>query len=134
VIYHLVKHVNDDRKFEVKCCILTNEGDLGEPGVPFKFPTIESYLDYYKHTASAIRRADPNAKIGGPSPANSHSDQVDALVAAAGEGKVPLDVLSFHSYSNDPEAFRHMIETTQAKLAGYPSLSRVQTFIDQFEL
>jgi xylan 1,4-beta-xylosidase len=133
VIYHLVKHVNEDRKFGVKCWILSNEGDLGEPGgVPFKFPTIESYLDYYKHTASAIRRADPNAKIGGPSPANSHSDQVDALVAAAGEGKVPLDVLSFHGYSNDPETFRHMIETIQAKLARYPSLSHVQTFIDQW--
>lgn len=133
LIYHLVKHVNDDRKFGVKCWILTNEGDLGEPGgVPFKFPTIESYLDYFKHTASAIRRADPNAKIGGPSPANSHSDQVDALITAAGEGKVPLDVLSFHGYNNDPEGFRHMIETMQAKLARYPSLSHVQTFIDQW--
>ena len=133
VIFHLVKHVNQERKFGVKCWILSNEGDLGEPGgVPFKFPTTESYLEYYKHTASAILRADPNARIGGPSPANSSSPQVDDLIAAAGEGKVPLDVLSFHGYSNDPNVFRKMIETMQTKLAKFPSLSHVQTFIDQW--
>jgi xylan 1,4-beta-xylosidase len=134
VIYHLVKHV-EARKFGVSFWILSNEGDHGEPGgVPYKFPTNESYLEYYQHTARAIRRADPNAKIGGPSPAYSSSSQIDALIAAAGEGKVPLDVLSFHGFTNDPEVYRHMIETMQAKLARYPSLSHVQTFIDQWNI
>jgi hypothetical protein len=132
VVYHVVKHC-EGREFGVRFWILSNEGDLGEPGgVPFKFLTTESYLEYFKHTASAILRADPNAKIGGPSPANSRSTQVDDLIAAAGEGKVPLDVLSFHGYSNDPNVFREMIETMQKKLAKYPSLSHVQTFIDQW--
>lgn len=132
VIYHLVKHVNE-RKFGVQFWILSNEGDLGEPGgVPYKFPTIESYLEYFKHTAGAILRADPNAKIGGPSPANANSVQVDALISAAADGKVPLDYLTFHGYGDDPEVFRRITETMKAKLARYSSLGHVQTFIDQW--
>lgn len=132
VIFHLVKHANE-RKFGVKLWILSNEGDLGEPGgVPFRFPDVDSYLEYYKHTSSAILRADPGAKIGGPSPANWKSDQVDALIAAAGSREVPLDFLTFHGYYNDPEMFREMIETINAKLKKYPSLRDVQTFIDQW--
>lgn len=132
VIFHVVKHVND-RNFGVKLWILTNEGDLGEPGgVPFRFPNVDSYLEYFRHTASAILRADPSAKIGGPAPANWKSDEVDALIAAAGKGEVPLDFLTFHGYNNDPEMFRHMIDTMKAKLSSYPSLTRVQTFIDQW--
>lgn len=132
VIFHLVKHVND-RKFGVKLWILTNEGDLGEPGgVPYRFRDLRSYLAYFKHTASAILRADPGAKIGGPSAANSKSDEVDALIDAAGKGEVPLDFLTFHAYSNDPEMFRQTIETMKAKLSKYSSLSHVQTYVDQW--
>ena len=132
LIYHLVKHVNE-RKFGVKFWILSNEGDLGEPGgVPYRFPTVESYLEYFGHTARAILRADPNAKIGGPSPANSKSAQLDAVISTAAEGKIPLDFLTFHGYSDDPEMFGSMIAAMKAKLARYPSLSHVQTYIDQW--
>ncbi|HYM05487.1 MAG TPA: hypothetical protein VEU11_02910, partial [Terriglobales bacterium] len=135
LIDHLVRHVNLDRKFGIKYWILSNEGDLGEPGgVPFKFPSTQSLLEYYQHTAHAIHRADPNAKIGGPSPAFTGSPQVDALIDAAGQGRVPLDLLSFHGYSNDPEAYRHMVESMRAKLAKYPSLSHVEMFIDQWNM
>jgi len=135
LIFQVVKHCNQDRKFGVMYWIVANEGDNGEPGgVPYKFPTTQSYLEYYQHTASAIKRADPHAQVGGPAPAFSRSPQVDALIAAAGEGKVPLDLLVFHGYSNDPEEFRRMIELMRAKLAKYPSLSQVPTFIDQWNM
>jgi len=135
LIYQLVKHTNVDRKFGIKYWIVSNEGDLGEPGgVPYKFPTTHSYLEYYQHTAHAIHRADPDAKIGGPAPAFAGSPLVDALIEAAGEGKVPLDLLCFHGYTNDPEVYRHMVESMRAKLAKYPSLGHVQTFIDQWNI
>jgi len=135
LIFQVVKHCNQDRKYGVEYWNLTNEGDIGEPGgVPFKFVTFESYLEYYQHTASAIHRADPHAKVGGPAPANAASPEIDALIAAAGEGKVPLDFLSFHGYSNDPREYRRMVESMRAKLAKYPSLSRTPTFIDQWNM
>jgi len=135
LIYQVVKHCNQDRKYGIEQWILTNEADIGEPGgVPFKFLTRESYLRYYLHTASAIRRADPQAKIGGPSPANSDSHQVDDLLAAAAEGQVPLDFLSFHGYNNDPEQHGRMVESMRAKLAKYPSLGQLPTFNDQWNM
>ncbi|MGO9204162.1 MAG: hypothetical protein ACLQM8_26885 [Limisphaerales bacterium] len=45
-----------------------------------------------------------------------------------------MDLLSFHGYSNDPERFRRLIKSMRAKLAKYPSLSQVQTFIDQWNM
>jgi len=45
-----------------------------------------------------------------------------------------LDLLSFHGYSNNPEFYRHMIESMRAKLAKYPSLAHVRTFIDQWNI
>ena len=135
LIFQLVKHCNQDRKYGIEYWILSNEGDLGEPGgVPYKFVTLESYLVYYQHTAGAIHRADPHAKVGGPSPAHAGSPQIDALIAAAGEGKVPLELLSFHGYSNDPKEFKRLVESMRAKLAKYPSLSQVPTFIDQWNI
>jgi xylan 1,4-beta-xylosidase len=135
LVYQVVKHCNQDRKYGIEYWILTNEADIGEPGgVPFKFLTPESYLRYYQHTASAIHRADPKAKVGGPSTANPASPQNDVLIAAAGQGKVPLEFLSFHLYSNDPQEFRRLIDSMHAKLAQYPSLSKLPTFIDQWNM
>ncbi|HVN81833.1 MAG TPA: hypothetical protein VMW38_22815 [Terriglobia bacterium] len=135
LVYLVVKHCNQDRKYGIEYWILTNEADIGEPGgVPFKFLTRESYLRYYQHTASAIHRADPHAKVGGPSPANTASPQVEDLIAAAGEGKVPLDFLSFHGYNNDPEKHGQLVKSMRAKLAKYPSLSQLPTFNDQWNM
>ena len=40
LIFQLVKHCNQDRKYGIEYWILSNEGDIGEPGgVPFRFPT-----------------------------------------------------------------------------------------------
>ena len=41
-----------------------DEPDIGEDGgCPYRFQP-ESYVHYYRHTAAAIRRADPAAKAG----------------------------------------------------------------------
>ena len=135
LVYQVVKHCNQERKYGIEYWILTNEADIGEPGgVPFKFLTPESYLRYYQHTANAIHRADPGAKVGGPSTANPASSQNDELIAAAAAGKVPLEFLSFHLYSNDPQEFRRITDSMHAKLAKYASLSKLPTFIDQWNM
>ena len=135
LIYQLVRHCNHDAKFGIEYWLVANEGDIGEPGgVPYKFPTPQSYLSYYHHTVDAIRRADPKAKVGGPAPANYRSPFVDALIDSAGRGDVPLDFLCFHLYHNDPEEFGRLIDGMRAKLAKHPRLLQTETMIDQWNM
>jgi hypothetical protein len=136
LIYQLVRHCND-RNYGITYWLVENEGDIGEmSGCPYKF-TPESYLRYYQHTVSAIRRADPKAKVGGPAPAayeNFGSPFVDALTNYAAREAVPFDFLCFHGYNNDPRWFRELIEHMKDKLAAHPQLSHVETMIDQWNI
>ena len=135
LIFQLVRHCNQDRKFGIEYWLVANEGDIGEPGgVPYKFPTFQSYFLYYQHTVSAIRRADPKAMVGGPAPANYKSSFIDALIDSAGRGEAPLDFLCFHTYSNDPEEFGKLIDSMKAKLAKQFKLSNTETMIDQWNM
>src|ERR1700745_2718033 len=66
LIFRLVQHCNQDRKFGIEYWEIGNEGDMGESGgCPYKFKP-DDYLVYYSHTAKAILNADPRAKVGGP--------------------------------------------------------------------
>jgi len=135
LVYQLVRHCNQDRKFGIEYWLVANEGDIGEPGgVPYKFPTFQSYLSYYQHTVSAIRRADPKVKVGGPAPADHKSPFIDALIDSAGRGEAPLDFLCFHLYSNDPREFEKLIDSMKAKLAKHSQLSHAETMIDQWNM
>jgi hypothetical protein len=134
LIYQLVKHCNQVRKFGIEYWEIGNEGDIGEPGgCPYKF-TPQNYLRYYLHTVTAIRRADPNAKVGGPALANYRSPIGDALIDFCGRGKAPLDFLSWHMYTNDPENLWRSIDRMKAKLARYPQLSHVETILDEWNM
>ena len=134
LIYQLVKHCNQDRKFGIEYWEVGNEGDIGESGgCPYKF-TPQSYVSYYGHTVRAIRRADPHAKVGGPALAGYQSPLGDALIASAGQGQVPLDFISWHLYSNDPREFWKTIDYMQAKLAKYPQLNQVETILDEWNM
>jgi xylan 1,4-beta-xylosidase len=134
LIYQLVKHCNQVRKFGIEYWEIGNEGDIGEPGgSPYKF-TPQNYLRYYLHTVTTIRRADPNAKVGGPALANYRSPIGDALIDFCGRGKAPLDFLSWHMYTNDPRNLWHTIGVMKAKLARYPQLSHVETILDEWNM
>jgi hypothetical protein len=134
LIYRLVKHCNQDRHFGIEYWEISNEGDIGEPGgSPYKF-TPQNYVAYYQHTVSAIRRADPAAKVGGPALANYRSPIGDALIDFCGQGKAPLDFLSWHMYTNDPRDLWRSIETMKAKLAKYPQLNNVETILDEWNM
>jgi hypothetical protein len=134
LVYQLVKHCNQDRKFGIAYWEVANEGDIGEPGgCPYKF-TPQNYVPYYEHTVGAIRRADPHAKVGGPTLAYYNSPLADALIDSAGQGQVPLDFLSWHLYNNDPREFWKTIDYMKAKLAKYPQLSQVETILTEWNM
>jgi len=110
-----------------------NEPDIGEiGGCPGLF-TPEDYCTYYEHTARAIRRADPNAKVGGPALSYYGRPHMRALVEHCATRRVPLDFVSWHGYSNDPALWPESIAKVKALLAEFPQLA-CETIIDEWNV
>jgi xylan 1,4-beta-xylosidase len=112
---------------------IANEPDIGEDGgCPYKF-TPEGYARYYQHTALAIRKADPDAKIGGPALANPNSPLFPELLRSVKEKGLPLDFISWHIYNNDPEKIRATVERKKEQLREFPSL-HPETILDEWNM
>jgi hypothetical protein len=132
LVYRLVKHYKD-RGAGIRYWEVANEPDIGEDGgCPYRFKP-DSYVDYYQHTAAAILRADPDARVGGPALANVRSPLLPALVEAAAGGKVRLHFVSWHIYSSEPARVRGTIDYVNGFLAKYPSV-KVETFLDEWNM
>jgi hypothetical protein len=112
---------------------IANEPDIGEDGgCPYRFKP-ESYARYYQHTAAAILRADPAARVGGPALASAHSPILPALLGFCSINTVPLHFVSWHIYSSEPGAVRGTIDYVKDLLTHYPSL-RVETILDEWNM
>jgi hypothetical protein len=112
---------------------IANEPDIGESGgCPYRF-TPEGYVRYYRHTAAAIRRADPSAKVGGPALANPESPILPALLKAAQSDHLPLDFISWHIYNSDPLKIRATIDRKMELLKQFPDL-HPETFLDEWNM
>ncbi len=110
-----------------------NEGDIGEiGGSPYRF-TPENYVRYYRHTVTAILRADPEAHVGGPAIANYKSPILPWLLAATDKEKIPLSFVSWHIYSSDPKAIQGTVEYVTGLLAQHPSL-HPETILDEWNM
>jgi hypothetical protein len=132
LIFEMVRHYQS-RGSHIRYWEISNEPDIGENGgCPYLF-TPESYVRYYNHTAAAILRADPLAKVGGPALANVRSPLFPALLEAAGTGKTPLHFVSWHIYNSDPQAVRKTIDYARDLLAKYPSV-HVETFLNEWNM
>jgi len=134
LIFELVRHCNQRRRYGIEYWEVSNEPDIGEDGgCPYRFKP-EDYFTYYRHTASAILRADPEAKVGGPALAGYRSRLGDALIEHCGKGDAPLHFFSWHIYSNDPRQFRRSIEEVKGKLGKYPRLAATETILDEWNM
>lgn len=134
LIAQLVRHVNRERKYGVEYWEVGNEVDIGEAGgCPYLFQPDE-YVRFYTHTASAILRADPKAKVGGPALAGYNSLIGDALLKHCANGNAPLHFFSWHVYDSDPAAFGRSIRDVKGKLASYPALKNVETVLDEWNM
>jgi hypothetical protein len=132
LISAMVAHYRE-RGSEVKYWEIANEPDIGESGgCPYKF-TPEGYARYYSHTALAIRKADPEAKIGGPALANPNSEILPALLTACQHDHLPLDFVSWHIYDNNPAAIRATIDRKHEQLRAFPSL-HPETILDEWNM
>ena len=134
LIEHLVRHCNVEKKYGIKYWEVGNEVDIGESGgSPYKF-TPDEYTQFYSHTADAILRADPQAKVGGPALANYHSPIGTALIKYCGAGKAPLSFFSWHIYNSHPDVYVKSIRMFKKELAEYPRLDHVETVIDEWNM
>ncbi|WP_432710538.1 GH39 family glycosyl hydrolase [Pedobacter sp.] len=131
-VYNVVKHYKD-RNSGIVHWEVGNEVDIGEDGgTPYRFKP-EAYATYYKHTVAAIRKADPEAKVGGPALSWYKSPILPELLRRSSAEKLPLDFVSFHTYHNSPTAIREQIRYVKALIAEYPSL-RPETIINEWNM
>jgi hypothetical protein len=96
----------------------------------------EAYCKLYRATAKGVRRADPEAKVGGPALASGPFENKERGHCFHGRGfarglmlwcqqeKLPLDFVSWHEYFQPPDVFIKEAEEFRSALAGFPELER----------
>jgi hypothetical protein len=132
LIYELVKHYQN-RRSGIQFWEIANEPDIGEDGgCPYRFKP-ENYVSYYLHTVTAILRADVQARVGGPALASSASPILPTLLSFCETNHAPLDFVSWHIYSSDPQTIRSTVEHVRNLLKQHPSL-KVQTVLDEWNM
>ncbi len=132
LIEALVAHYRE-RGAGIRYWEVANEPDIGEDGgCPYLFQP-ESYGRYYAHTAAAVLRADPQARVGGPALAGVRSPILPALLEACEREGLPLHFVSWHIYNSDPAAVRETITYAKELLAQHPGL-RPETFLDEWNM
>jgi xylan 1,4-beta-xylosidase len=120
VIYELVKRYSVDKPY-ITYWEIGNETEIGEQGgCPYWIKSPKDYVEFYRLTADAIRKASPLVKIGGPAACWLDNNPIPALIEYCRETVYPLDFLSFHFYSNDPSWVLHWIHTIEGLLLDWP--------------
>jgi beta-xylosidase len=130
LLYKLVEHYKS-RNAGIKYWELGDECDIGDTGGAPYDCTPENYAVFYQHTVKAIRRADPSAQVGGPTAAYYNTPVLSYLVDYCAKNHIPLDFVSWHIYTNDPQKARGTMEYIKNLLAKYPSI-HPKTFLDEW--
>ena len=132
LVYNLVRHYKE-RNGGGWYWEVGNEWDLQSGGGSPYHMTPAQYTLFYRHTVTAIRRADPEARVGGPAQADYTAAIIPALLAFCDKNKIPLDFVSWHGYNNDPQWFRKSIEQIDDQLRKYPGL-HPEKVIDEWNI
>jgi len=103
----------------------------------------EAYCKLYRASARGLRRADPQAKIGGPALASGPMENgkecghcshgkgfARGLMLWCQQENLPLDFLSWHEYFQSPQTIAREAETFRGYLDEFPSLKEtVRSFM-----
>lgn len=132
LVFNLVQHYRS-RGAGIRYWEIMNEPDIGEDGgCPYRFQP-GTYARFYRHTAEAILRADPEARVGGPALANPNSPILPALLEACEKQGVPLHFVSWHIYSSSPQQISSTIDHIKALLKSHPTL-KPETILDEWNM
>lgn len=130
----LARHCRES-SFSVAAWEVGNEPDIGEMGgTPQFFRKGDDYNEFYTHTIKALLRGDPEAQVGGPAVASADSFLVEGLIGYCATNNVPLHFLSWHLYSDSPEAHAGNITKQRERLARFPHLRNVKLFISEWNM
>jgi xylan 1,4-beta-xylosidase len=93
----------------------------------------DDYFALYREGSRAIRRADPEAVIGGPALAFSPA-WVRPFLDLVVRDKLPLDFFSFHFYPGcwQTNSVRDVVRLMRRDLANCPQLAMTEMFLDEF--
>lgn len=101
VVEHIVLHYTrgwaDGYHYENILWEIWNEPDIDR----FWALSSEEYFKLYEELAKAVKRADPQAMVGGPAIAYNLTF-LEEFLNYAGSRDIPLDFVSWHAYSTDP--------------------------------
>jgi hypothetical protein len=128
LVYNVVRHYKECGA-GIQYWEVGNEPPHGGD-TPYEF-TVESYLHYYRQTVAAVRRADPEARVGGPASDFYTSPFLPALLSFCDREKLPLDFVSWHIYNPEPQVFREGVKYVKKLLSKYPSF-RLETILDEW--
>lgn len=130
----LARHCRE-QEFAVAAWEVGNEPDIGESGgTPQFFRSAADYNQFYTRTVAGLLRGDPEARVGGPAVASADSFLVEGLIGHCATNQVPLHFLSWHLYSDSPEAHAANIAKQRARLARFPALRDVKLFISEWNM
>ncbi|HEV2132644.1 MAG TPA: beta-xylosidase [Terracidiphilus sp.] len=99
-----------------------------EPDIPYWHGTPEEYDRLYDLTAAAIRKAIPEAKVGGPAATGIHPGRSEEFLrqflehcanganAATGQTGAPLDFISYHPKGHPTVVDGHLVMSVGAQL------------------
>jgi xylan 1,4-beta-xylosidase len=126
-----------------------------EPNISYWKGTMDEYLKRYDYTADAVRRALPDARIGGPTSTGPGWDKaadflkaflqhcVDGKNYATGKTGSPLDYITFHAKGNPKVVNGHVQMNMSAQLKDvekgfeiineFPSLKHLPVMIGEFD-
>lgn len=138
IIRHIVLHYNkgwaNGFHYGIKYWEVWNEPDLGKiwwRGSP------EEYYALYGVAAKAVKAADPQALVGGPTIAlvNESTPYREGFLAYARQQKLPLDFFPWHYYSdaNDPQDFVRISREIRAVLDRY-GFTHTRSILDEWNM
>ena len=132
LIFNVVRHYRE-RGNRIRFWEVANEPDIGESGgCPYRFKP-DSYPRYYEHTTTAILKADPEARVGGPALASVRSPILPALLDVCDSKDVPLHFVSWHIYNSNPKAVGDTITYAKGLLARHPQL-KPETMLNEWNM
>jgi hypothetical protein len=132
LVYQTVRHLNIEKKYKVRF------EPWNEPNARFWLGTQEEHFEMYERTARAIRRADPEALIGGPTLTSVNRAWLEPFLKRCAENDVPLDFISWHYYlwhglqAGHVKSFAEQAAEVRAMIAKYPALGSPRLCVSEW--
>lgn len=121
--YEYAKHWKE-RGQKVKYYEIWNEPDL-QP--VFFQGSMEDFFEIYRYGVSGIKRADPDALVGGPV-ISFNTGWIRPFLAYVKEHNLALDFFSYHAYGNPENIVNEIREILQET----PGFEKIDTFITEY--